>query len=406
MYTSSGGGATSRTTWLVVLQTFLLMSVLVLTPASAIAQNADASVANAPDATEPAKDAAADTKAAQAAPDVKLRIFPKKVKLFAGGRQTMSGWLCPADIGASFGPDKEPGTADDDCTRVQGRLGRAAGECRAPHQVHRLPDPPHPARRHRSRCDRQGQRHDMPRPPPRAASSPASSRSRSRPRPAEPAEPKTQTKSESAPKKTADDCDVDPLTGECLPAKEPVVDEPVVTEPPADQTTTDQPKKAAAPKCDVDPLTGDCLVKAPAADTKSQPKDSKATKQGAVSLAADVFDTDGAADLDQCANGTSGVGTTCTDWINGNLNGSKARYNEGDVVPYRMLLSKLPTGGEINALTIEWDTTEKTDVHALDYITSYDVTVTGADPCAGVSSCTGGSDAPSPSHPIQRSLGA
>ena len=52
---------------------------------------------------------------------MRLRLFPRKQKLFPGGRKVVSAWTCPADVGASFGPDKEPGTKDDDCVAVRAK---------------------------------------------------------------------------------------------------------------------------------------------------------------------------------------------------------------------------------------------------------------------------------------------
>jgi hypothetical protein len=92
-------------------------------------------------------------------------------------------------------------------------------------------------------------------------------------------------------------------------------------------------------------------------------------------------------DLDQCGNGSTGA-DTCTvanQWVNGNLNESKAHYFEGDSLPYRLLLSDL-TPGSSNTVTIEWDTT-KGGKHAIDYVTTFNRTIGTADPCAGVSGC-------------------
>ena len=77
-------------------------------------------------------------------------------------------------------------------------------------------------------------------------------------------------------------------------------------------------------------------------------------------------------DLDQCANGplTAPVQCLTTNWENGNLNGSKAHYLEGQSVPYRLKLTDLNVGTFYN-VQIEWDTTQGGD-HALDYLTSFD----------------------------------
>jgi hypothetical protein len=69
--------------------------------------------------------------------------------------------------------------------------------------------------------------------------------------------------------------------------------------------------------------------------------------------------------------------------VNGNLGASKAHYFEGDSVPYRLRLTGLSTGvGNPHTVVIQWDTLQG-GKHAIDYITSYDRTVTDADPCAG-----------------------
>jgi hypothetical protein len=95
------------------------------------------------------------------------------------------------------------------------------------------------------------------------------------------------------------------------------------------------------------------------------------------------------ANLDQCADGpnlSSASASVGCNWVNGNVNGSKATYFEGDSLPYRLVMTNVPIG--TNMVTIEWDTTQS-GKHALDYITSFDRSVTTAQPCAGVSGCTG-----------------
>src|SRR5438270_9940054 len=107
-----------------------------------------------------------------------------------------------------------------------------------------------------------------------------------------------------------------------------------------------------------------------------------------------------AASLSQCADGgvgTSAVACQGSQWVNGNLNGTKAQYKEGDAIPYRAVMTGLSTGGAENTLTFQWQTT-KSGLHALDYITTWNrepslansVLPTGSDPCSGsgVSPCT------------------
>jgi hypothetical protein len=111
-----------------------------------------------------------------------------------------------------------------------------------------------------------------------------------------------------------------------------------------------------------------------------------------------------AANLDQCANGNPISPTACdtnnaTDWVNGNLGMSKATYFEGDSIPYRMRFTNL-TGGasSVHTVTIQWDTTQS-GKHALDYLTSYNRTVTTADPCAGITGCGSATTFPIPPDP-------
>src|SRR5215813_12488538 len=76
-------------------------------------------------------------------------------------------------------------------------------------------------------------------------------------------------------------------------------------------------------------------------------------------LNAETSFTDGSANLDTCANGPSSAPVFCTgaNWDNGNLNGSKSHYLEGQSVPYRAVLSNL-IAGNTYTLTIEYDTTQ------------------------------------------------
>ncbi|MEY3681441.1 MAG: hypothetical protein RL547_2054, partial [Actinomycetota bacterium] len=96
-----------------------------------------------------------------------------------------------------------------------------------------------------------------------------------------------------------------------------------------------------------------------------------------------------ALDIEQCAN----LAATCdastpANWQKGNLGQSNSLYLEGQSVPYRSVITGLTTGATY-ALRIEWDSTES-GKHALDYLTSFDRTETGAVPCA-IALCTGAS---------------
>jgi hypothetical protein len=102
------------------------------------------------------------------------------------------------------------------------------------------------------------------------------------------------------------------------------------------------------------------------------------------------------ASLSQCGNLASGSATNCT-WQNGNLNSNQAHWLEGDSVPYQLVLSGLTPNGSYT-VTIGYDTT-KGGKHAIDYLTSYNRTMSGgasgmvptngtANECLGVTGCT------------------
>jgi len=75
------------------------------------------------------------------------------------------------------------------------------------------------------------------------------------------------------------------------------------------------------------------------------------------------------ADLDQGSNGSITSPISPVNWVNGNLNSTKAHYEEGDSVPYRAVLTSLSAGTHV--LTIQWDT-RSGGKNALDYITQYE----------------------------------
>jgi hypothetical protein len=50
---------------------------------------------------------------------LKLRLHPKAVSAVTGARKLVSAWTCPADDTSPFGPDREPGTEDDECTAIE-----------------------------------------------------------------------------------------------------------------------------------------------------------------------------------------------------------------------------------------------------------------------------------------------
>ncbi len=99
-----------------------------------------------------------------------------------------------------------------------------------------------------------------------------------------------------------------------------------------------------------------------------------------------------AASLEQCRNGTvptdprSGclvVGGN-EGWVTGNAGSSNSNWAETQYLAYRMLFSNLPTGGTVHTVTIGYDVL-KSGVHAIDYLGTYNLTETNANPCVAVS---------------------
>ncbi|MFC1662706.1 SpaA isopeptide-forming pilin-related protein, partial [Patescibacteria group bacterium] len=113
-----------------------------------------------------------------------------------------------------------------------------------------------------------------------------------------------------------------------------------------------------------------------------------------------------AANLDQCRNGNSSSPNDCLDlgggtgWVNGNAGASQAHYVEGYSIPYRAILTDLPTDGTAVTLTLGYDI-KHSGAHAIDYLTSYDRLephdgfghlAESIDPTDGVTGITGGAD--------------
>jgi hypothetical protein len=94
-------------------------------------------------------------------------------------------------------------------------------------------------------------------------------------------------------------------------------------------------------------------------------------------LMAGMFSTganaaDNAYNIDQCVNGgvsTPQIHEACAgvNWVNGNANGSKAHWSEGQSLVYRLKLTNVTA--EPHKVVIQWDIT-KAGLHAIDYLTS------------------------------------
>ena len=132
-------------------------------------------------------------------------------------------------------------------------------------------------------------------------------------------------------------------------------------------------------------------------DGTYRPNYSVELKDSAGNVVASTTFTDAAppspTNLDQCdpPTGFNPSTYTCatagaTGWVHGNNDGP---YTEGDTVPYRIGYDNLVVG-HTYTVTIQWDTT-KSGKHALDYLKSYNATITTTDPCDGMSSYCPGS---------------
>ena len=89
-----------------------------------------------------------------------------------------------------------------------------------------------------------------------------------------------------------------------------------------------------------------------------------------------------ASEATQCANAKNDDNPdTCELWVNGNINHAKAIFFEGEVIPYRVVIDPAVPGQEYQ-ITVGWDAIEK-GKNALDYIATYNESVTKANPCDG-----------------------
>jgi hypothetical protein len=100
--------------------------------------------------------------------------------------------------------------------------------------------------------------------------------------------------------------------------------------------------------------------------------------------------------LQQCANGNIDDPVDhleCYDgWINGSANAQKAAFTENAFVPYRVSLTGLNIG-ETYTYSFSWDTMHQ-GLHGLDYVGTYNASITRADLCQGLAgvSCLVGTE--------------
>jgi len=99
-----------------------------------------------------------------------------------------------------------------------------------------------------------------------------------------------------------------------------------------------------------------------------------------------------AASLEQCRNGTASSPVQCTNlggnvgWVTGNAGSSNSHWAESQYLAYRMLFNGLSSG--THDVIIGYDVL-KGSVHAIDYLGTYNITETNANPCGGVALCSG-----------------
>jgi len=77
--------------------------------------------------------------------------------------------------------------------------------------------------------------------------------------------------------------------------------------------------------------------------------------------------------LDQCAGSTVAAVNGFKDWVNGNSNGQKSHWREGEFISYRTRISGITAG--THTLVLHYDVVHG-GKHALDYIGSFDATET------------------------------
>lgn len=78
-----------------------------------------------------------------------------------------------------------------------------------------------------------------------------------------------------------------------------------------------------------------------------------------------------AANLDQVRNGSAMSPVDPGNWVNGNAGPSTAHYVEGWSIPYRVLMTELPTDGTVIELILGYDI-KHSSANAIDYLTHFD----------------------------------
>ncbi|MEN8239195.1 MAG: T9SS C-terminal target domain-containing protein, partial [Actinomycetota bacterium] len=78
-----------------------------------------------------------------------------------------------------------------------------------------------------------------------------------------------------------------------------------------------------------------------------------------------------AVNLDQCRNGAADSPTDPCDWVNGNAGAQNSHYVEGFSIPYRAIMTDLPTDGTVIELDLGYDI-KHSFKHAIDFLTHFD----------------------------------
>ena len=99
-------------------------------------------------------------------------------------------------------------------------------------------------------------------------------------------------------------------------------------------------------------------------------------------IASTIFEDALSPNMDQCANGAPPFGDFHCDWQNGNLNGSNSSYLEGQVIPFRYTIDGF-SGTGTHTFHLNYDFSSDSGAKGYDFLTAYNVTQTGADPCSG-----------------------
>ena len=131
-------------------------------------------------------------------------------------------------------------------------------------------------------------------------------------------------------------------------------------------------------------LTGSASLRSGAAASANNGKTASSFLTGTFTSLLTPFKP-ASADLSQVRNGGVGcdqtVPNSCdnpADWVNGNAGASNAHYQEGQSIPYRLVMQNLTLGA--HTVIIEWDV-KHSGANAIDFITHYQRISESVQPC-------------------------